>query len=130
MLVGTDFRATALHSSLQAVLGGQAQLLAAPGSVLVGPRTGFGVGDRIRLQDADVTVAGVLDGPEAARFDGGAYVVAPLELAQRAANKAGDKTQVLLKKHRGGDGVVVAKQNDFAASRRHTSVTGSSYSLI
>ncbi|MEV6066713.1 FtsX-like permease family protein [Nocardia sp. NPDC052001] len=97
LLLGTDATAAALDSPIKNELTGHAAALTSvKDGVLVGPDTGFAVGERIALRGGEVTVAGVLDSPEAARFNGGRYLLAPLALAQRAAGKSGVLDSVLI----------------------------------
>lgn len=97
LLLGTDATAAALQSPLQdQVQRNAARLITVPDGVLVGPGTGYQEGERIRLQGQEVTVAGVLDGPNAHRFNGGEYIFAPLPLAQRVAGKTDKLDSVLV----------------------------------
>lgn len=97
LLFGTDATAAALHSPIQDQVQSQAaQLFTVDNGVLVGPGTGYQNGDRLRLQNHDVTVAGVLEGPEAERFNGGDYVFAPLPLAQSVTGNVDKLNSVLV----------------------------------
>ncbi|MFI6869668.1 FtsX-like permease family protein [Nocardia sp. NPDC050406] len=110
LLLGTDPSAAALDSDLKGAMRADQvnALLSVPNGVLVGPGTGYAKGEAVQLGAVRVTVAGVLDDPQAARLNGGHYVMAPLPLAQRIAGRVEQLDSLL----------VVARPNTDAAQLR------------
>ncbi|MGV9669344.1 FtsX-like permease family protein [Gordonia sp. NPDC003504] len=90
-LLGSDFRVTALSSDLQSVQGGTSVSLddLADG-VIVGPNTGFHEGQQLSMDGIDVRVLRVATGEGADRLNGGTYMFAYLDLAQRLTGKEGE----------------------------------------
>lgn len=102
-LIGVDGTAAGLNSPLQEQFRtAWTELLSVRNAVIVGPGTGLVEGQQLRIQDLDVTVAGVASGPAAERFGGGRYVLAPLPLATSIMGR-GDVLDAILVV--GSDGV-------------------------
>ncbi|RDI69340.1 ABC transporter permease [Nocardia pseudobrasiliensis] len=90
LLVGADASVSALGGELDGPLREQAtRLLTVPHGVLVGAAMGHREGDRFRIGDTIVTVAGVLDGAASDKLDRGHIVIAPLPVAQQLVGRTG-----------------------------------------
>ncbi|MEP9415156.1 FtsX-like permease family protein [Gordonia sp. VNQ95] len=89
-LLGSDFRVTALSGDLRSMQGGTGLSLddLADG-VIVGPNTGFREGQRLSIDGIDLRVLQVATGEGADRLNGGTYMFAYLDLAQRLTGKEG-----------------------------------------
>lgn len=91
LVLGVDFRALQLHSSLQTTLAPyltiDSKLLSVKDGVLVGEQMGYSVGDQFIVSGQTLTAAVVIPADAAASVNGGHFVVAPLALAQRVAGR-------------------------------------------
>lgn len=98
LVLGVDASSAALDSDLKgAVQGAQlTALLSTPNGVLAGPNAGYSKGDVLQLRSGQVTIAAILDGAQQARLNGGHYLLAPLPLAQRIAERAGQLDSILI----------------------------------
>lgn len=98
LVLGVDASSAALHSDLNgAVQPDQlGALLEVPNGVLAGPAAGFTKNQAVQLGPVRVTIAAVLAGRQLSRLNGGHYVVAPLPLAQRITDRAGQLDSVLV----------------------------------
>lgn len=84
-LIGADVSATKLDSDLRSAVTGNVGF--DPTGVVVGPAFGAERGATVTLGSQDVRVSGVASGAAADRINGGHFVVAPLGLAQRIADR-------------------------------------------
>ncbi|MTE13930.1 ABC transporter permease [Nocardia aurantiaca] len=98
LMLGVDSSSAALDSDLKGAVQGDelASLLTVPNGVLAGPGTGFTKGQQVQLGPMRVTVAAVLSGRRLSQLNGGHYLVAPLPVAQRITNRAGQLDSVLI----------------------------------
>lgn len=97
LMVGVDATVMTLNSPLQSEFGTQAtEVLRTPGGVLAGPGTGLAAGSRLTVDGTAVTVAAVPRTGRAQRFNGGRYLVAPLQLTQRLAQRGDVVDSILL----------------------------------
>ena len=97
LLLGADAKSAALGNNLKDVLGGQlGSLLGVPNGVLTSPGVGHAKGESFALGAGMVTVAGVLEGKGLADLNGGHYILAPLPLAQRVTDRAGQLDSILI----------------------------------
>ncbi|WP_307786528.1 FtsX-like permease family protein [Nocardia farcinica] len=104
LVLGTDAGATALASVLQPAVESQlGALVSVPDGVLAGPGLGLATGERLRIGDRSVTVAGVLTGGELGRLNEGHYVLTSLAVAQRALGRADRLDSVLIVTEPGAD---------------------------
>jgi putative ABC transport system permease protein len=107
LLMGLDLNSTeGWHSDVQRAALDQTDssaLQSVPDGVLVGPATGKAVGQKIRMDGTEVTVAAVVDGAAMERLNNGNFVMAPLAMAQQIANRPGSIDSMLLVAEPGTD---------------------------
>ncbi|PXX71710.1 putative ABC transport system permease protein [Nocardia tenerifensis] len=128
-VLGADARISALHSRLQAAVGDQVQLgsalLRTPNGVVVGDRMGLSEGDPYPIGATTVRVAAVVGGAAAEQINGGYFVIAPLPLAQRIADRPGRVDLIYVVKRQDADSRAVTQAvTDAVAGRAVVSGLG------
>lgn len=97
LLLGADAGSAALESDLRSAVTDQlGSLIGTTDGVLVGPGVGYEPGQSFTLGSGRVTVAAVLRGDRLAKLNGGHYILAPLQLAQRLTDRGGQLDSVLI----------------------------------
>ncbi len=104
LLFGADANIAALGGALKdAVTQQQLAAPSEPNGVRVGPGIGRKKGETFQLGSQTVTVTEVLGGKRLADLNGGHYVLAPLVLAQNAAERQGQLDSILITTKPGTD---------------------------
>lgn len=101
-LLGSDFRVTALSGDLQGAMpvgeDGSVSLTQEDlaDGVIVGAATGLTEGQRLQIHGVDVEVLDVVDEQSGAALNGGRFVFAYLDLAQRLVDAPGKVDSILI----------------------------------
>ena len=107
LLLGVGPNSSALHSDLQTAIVEQLKNAPPPVSghngVIVGSGVGVSRGDKVDIASTPVTVLAVISGPAAQRLNGGHFVMAPLELAQRISGRENRLDSILVFTKPGAD---------------------------
>lgn len=108
LLLGVGPNSSALHSDLQTAIVEQLKNApppqeSGPNGVIVGSGVGASRGDQLDLASTRVTVLAVVSGPAAQRLNGGHFVMAPLELAQRISGRENRLDSILVFTKPGAD---------------------------
>ena len=97
LLIGADLSGTRLTSPLiEASQHHLAALVSSPGSVLVGPALTSPAGAAVEIGGRTLSVAATVTGSAAERVSQGAFILAPLPLAQRITGHTGRLDAILV----------------------------------
>ncbi len=117
-VIGVDASVTALDSDLRNAIRNPSALLGTPNGVVAGAGTGLSPGRSLAIGTSTVTVTEVVDAAGGRRINGGDFVVAPLGLAQRLADRPGQLDTVLVTAEPGTDRAALRAAVDTAVDGR------------
>jgi putative ABC transport system permease protein len=119
LLLGADARSIRVNGALRDAVSTRLNALTStPHGVLAGPGMGLKSGEQVAVGTAVVTVAGVLDGTDEGRLNGGRFLLCPLRFAQKLAGRGASLDNVLVVPKAGADHATLRSSITQAVAKR------------